>query len=144
MTTHTFNLTLETDRHDDIIALLNFLHAPKITYPRGVLGVANEQQREWRWSATVNLSSEAATEDALLDRDWSDAWEALPEAPDLVPRVTTEAATEDAYDIDPLSVQCPSCGAEVGVVCHDRYPTLRRPITMPPHLARFRLARRER
>lgn len=24
--------------------------------------------------------------DALLDRDWSDAWETLPEAPDLVPR----------------------------------------------------------
>jgi len=31
--------------------------------------------------------------DALLDRDWSDAWETLPEAPDLVPRGKTTQIT---------------------------------------------------
>jgi predicted DNA binding CopG/RHH family protein/uncharacterized protein YwgA len=31
--------------------------------------------------------------DALLDRDWSDAWETLPEAPDLVPRGKTAQIT---------------------------------------------------
>lgn len=31
--------------------------------------------------------------DSLLDRDWSDEWETLPEAPDLVPRATTAQIT---------------------------------------------------
>jgi predicted DNA binding CopG/RHH family protein len=31
--------------------------------------------------------------DALLDRDWSEAWETLPEAPDLVPRAKTAQVT---------------------------------------------------
>lgn len=31
--------------------------------------------------------------DALLDRDWSEAWETLSEAPDLVPRAKTAQIT---------------------------------------------------
>ncbi|MDQ6840309.1 MAG: CopG family antitoxin [Actinomycetota bacterium] len=31
--------------------------------------------------------------DALIDRDWSDAWETLPDAPDLVPRVKSTQIT---------------------------------------------------
>src|SRR5437660_371188 len=31
--------------------------------------------------------------DELLDRDWSDAWDTLPEAPDLVPRGKTAQIT---------------------------------------------------
>ena len=31
--------------------------------------------------------------DALLDRDWSEAWETLPEAPELVPRAKTAQLT---------------------------------------------------
>src|SRR5208282_3132846 len=31
--------------------------------------------------------------DTLLDRDWSEAWESLPEAPDLVPRGKTAQIT---------------------------------------------------
>lgn len=31
--------------------------------------------------------------DALLDRDWADVWESLPEAPALVPRLKTAQIT---------------------------------------------------
>ena len=39
-------------------------------------------ERKLYWDDTVKRKRM----DALLDRDWSDAWETLPEAPDLVLR----------------------------------------------------------
>jgi hypothetical protein len=46
--------------------------------------------------------------DALLDQDWSEAWDSLPEAPELVPRRKT-AQVETLHPWDPVEGGCSLC-----------------------------------